>query len=147
VLRDRLCELGRRGQKTGSGYYDYDPQTRQRSIAPAVHALVVEFAAKSDRPQREITDQEILERCLYSSINEGAKILEEGIVQRASDIDVIWINGYGWPKRRGGPMYWADGVGLDTVLGAVRRYEALLGSEWRPAGLLCRLVDRGGHFT
>jgi len=147
VLRDRLCELGRRGQKTGGGYYNYDPQTRQRSVEPAVHALVVEFAAKSGRPQRAITDHEILERCLYSSINEGAKILEEGIAQRAGDIDVIWVNGYGWPKRRGGPMYWADSVGLDNVLAAVRRYEAMLGDEWRPAERLCRLVESGCSLT
>jgi len=147
LLRDRLCELGRRGQKTHAGYYSYDPKTRQRSADPMVEALVAEYAMRSGHSQRLITDQEILERCLFSSVNEGAKILEEGIAHRASDIDVIWVNGYGWPKRRGGPMYWADDFGLDKVLESVRRYEAMLGNEWHPAELLCRLAARGGYFT
>lgn len=147
VLRDRLCELGRRGQKSGAGYYTYDPTTRKRSEDPAIAELVREYAAISGRPQRQITDEEILERCLYSSVNEGAKILEEGIARRASDIDVIWVNGYGWPKSLGGPMHWADGVGLDKVLAAVRRYESMLGEEWRPANLLVRLVGKREYFT
>jgi 3-hydroxyacyl-CoA dehydrogenase len=147
ILRDRLCELGRRGQKTGAGYYNYDPVSRERSVDSSVGALVTELARKSGSSQRVVTDQEILERCLYSSVNEGAKILDEGIARRASDIDVVWVNGYGWPLDRGGPMYWADGVGLHNVLAAVRRYEQSIGPDWRPADLLCRLVDQGRRFT
>jgi 3-hydroxyacyl-CoA dehydrogenase len=147
VLRDRLCELGRRGQKTGAGYYSYDPQTRERSVDPAVRQLVVDYATKAGRPWRDVSDQEILERCLYAMVNEGAKILEEGIAQRASDIDVVWVNGYGWPVTRGGPMYWADSIGLRVVVEGVRRYERLVGAEWRPAALLCRLAEQGKGFT
>jgi 3-hydroxyacyl-CoA dehydrogenase len=147
VLRDRLCELGRRGQKTGAGYYNYDPETRKRSIDPAVQQLVVEFTAKAGRPVRSISDTEILERCLYSAVNEGARILEEGIAMRASDIDVIWVNGYGWPAHYGGPMYWADGIGLKSILSSIEAYEQRLGEQWRPASLLRRLAARSACFT
>jgi 3-hydroxyacyl-CoA dehydrogenase len=147
VLRDKLCELGRRGQKTGAGYYTYDPQTRERSVDPAVEQLVKQYAQKSGRAQRAIDDQEILERCLFSMVNEGAKILEEGIAQRASDIDVVWVNGYGWPVYRGGPMFWADSLGLSKVLESVRAFEARLGAQWKPAALLARLVADGKSFT
>jgi 3-hydroxyacyl-CoA dehydrogenase len=147
VLRDKLCELGRRGQKVGAGYYNYDPASRARSVDEGVRSLVEQYAAKSGLSQRRISDEEILERCLYSSINEGARIIEERIAQRASDIDVIWVNGYGWPKQKGGPMYWADCLGLGHVLDAVRRYESALGEAWAPADLLIQLVERGGRFT
>jgi 3-hydroxyacyl-CoA dehydrogenase len=147
VLRDKLCELGRRGQKTGAGYYNYDPQTRARSVDPTVEALVKEFAKKSGKPQRQISDQEILERCLYSMVNEGAKILEEGIAQRASDIDVVWVNGYGWPVYRGGPMFWADSIGLGKVLESISKFEQQLGAAWKPAGLLKKLAEQGKSFT
>jgi 3-hydroxyacyl-CoA dehydrogenase len=147
VLRDKLCELGRRGQKTGAGYYKYDPQTRERSVDPIVGELVTDFAKKSGKPQRKIGDQEILERCLYSSVNEGAKILEEGIAQRASDIDVVWINGYGWPVYRGGPMFWADSVGLGKVLQSIRGFEKQLGESWKPSNLLQQLAEQGKTFT
>jgi 3-hydroxyacyl-CoA dehydrogenase len=147
VLRDKLVELGRRGQKTGAGYYKYDPQTRERSIDPVVAELVTEFAKKSGKPQRKISDQEILERCLYSMVNEGAKILEEGIAQRASDIDVVWINGYGWPVYRGGPMFWADSVGLAKVYESVQAFEKQFGSKWKPSNLLKQLAEQGKTFT
>jgi 3-hydroxyacyl-CoA dehydrogenase len=147
ILRDKLCELGRRGQKTGAGYYNYDPQTRERSVDPTVQELVQGFAKKSGKPQRQITDQEILERCLYSMVNEGAKILEEGIAQRASDIDVVWVNGYGWPVYRGGPMFWADSIGLGKVLASIQQYEKQLGAAWKPAGLLQKLAEQGKSFT
>jgi 3-hydroxyacyl-CoA dehydrogenase len=146
LLRDRLCELGRRGQKSGAGYYRYDPETRERSIDPAVESLVREFAAKSGLPQRTIDDTEIRERCLYSIVNEGAKILAEGIALRASDLDVVWLNGYGWPRRTGGPMFWADGVGLPQLLERIRHYERLLGPAWTPAPLLEDRVARGRTF-
>jgi 3-hydroxyacyl-CoA dehydrogenase len=109
--------------------------------------LVVEYTSKSGSPWREVSDQEILERCLYAMVNEGATILEEGIAQRGSDIDVVWGIGYGWPVTRGGPMYWADDIGRDKVLDAVRRYEAMLGNEWHPAKMLCTLAAQVACFT
>ncbi|MEY4583029.1 MAG: hypothetical protein RL701_7732 [Pseudomonadota bacterium] len=147
VLRDKLCELGRRGQKTSAGYYNYDAKTRERSVDPGVRELVIEFAKKSGRVQRQISDQEILERCLYSMVNEGAKILQEGIAQRASDIDVVWVNGYAWPVYRGGPMFWADSIGLPKVLESLRGYEKALGAAWKPAELLQKLAESGKNFT
>jgi 3-hydroxyacyl-CoA dehydrogenase len=147
VLRDKLVEMGRRGQKTGAGYYTYDPQTRERSIDPVVQELVVEFAKKSGAEQRKIDDQEILERCLYAMVNEGAKILEEGIALRASDIDVVWVNGYGWPVYRGGPMFWADSIGLKKVVDGMVGYQKRLGDRWKPAELLSRLAEQGKTFT
>jgi 3-hydroxyacyl-CoA dehydrogenase len=147
VLRDKLCELGRRGQKTGAGYYNYDPQTRERSVDPKVQELVSEFAKKSGREQRKVSDQEILERCTYSMVNEGAKILEEGIALRASDIDVVWVNGYGWPVYRGGPMFWADSVGLRKVLETLSTFQQRYGDEWKPAELLRKLAEQGKSFT
>jgi 3-hydroxyacyl-CoA dehydrogenase len=147
VLRDKLCELGRRGQKTGAGYYKYDPQTRERSIDPVVEELVVEFAKKAGRERRAVSDQEILERCLYSMVNEGARILEEGIALRASDIDVVWVNGYGWPVYRGGPMFWADSVGLGKIVESLKGYQKRHGDAWQPAELLIKLAEQGKSFT
>jgi 3-hydroxyacyl-CoA dehydrogenase len=147
VLKDKLCELGRRGQKTGAGYYDYDPQTRARTVSPMVGELVTDFAKKTGKPQRKISDQEILERCLLSMVNEGAKILEESIAQRASDIDVVWVNGYGWPVYRGGPMFWADSLGLGKVLETIKGFEKQFGAEWKPAKLLVQLAEQGKTFT
>jgi 3-hydroxyacyl-CoA dehydrogenase len=147
VLKDKLCELGRRGQKTGTGYYNYDPQTRERSVDPLVQELVTEFATKAGRTPRKVSDQEILERCLYSMVNEGAKILEEGIALRASDIDVVWVNGYGWPVYRGGPMFWADSIGLGKVVESLLAYEKQYGAAWKPAPLLSKLAEQGKSFT
>jgi 3-hydroxyacyl-CoA dehydrogenase len=147
VLRDRLCELGRRGQKTGKGFYNYDEKTRERSVDPQVEAIVKEFAKKSGNEQRVISDQEILERCQYAMVNEGAKILEEGIALRASDIDVVWVNGYGWPVYRGGPMFWADSIGLNKVVESLQSYQARLGDSWKPAELLTKLAAQGKSFT
>ncbi|HEX4354260.1 MAG TPA: 3-hydroxyacyl-CoA dehydrogenase NAD-binding domain-containing protein [Polyangiales bacterium] len=147
VLRDKLCELGRRGQKTGKGFYNYDEKTRERSVDPQVEALVKEFAKKSGNEQRTISDQEILERCQYAMVNEGAKILEEGIALRASDIDVVWVNGYGWPVYRGGPMFWADSIGLNKIVESLQSYQARLGDSWKPAELLSKLAAQGKSFT
>jgi 3-hydroxyacyl-CoA dehydrogenase len=147
ILRDKLCELGRRGQKTNKGWYNYDPQTRERSVDESVGALVTEFAKKAGREPRKVSDQEILERCLYSMVNEGAKILEEGIALRASDIDVVWVNGYGWPVYRGGPMFWADSVGLGKVLESLQTYQKRYGDAWKPAELLKKLAEQGKTFT
>jgi 3-hydroxyacyl-CoA dehydrogenase len=146
-LRHHLCEIGRKGQKTGAGYYKYDPQTRKRSEDPEIEALVRAYAKKSGREQRAISDQEILERCLYAMVNEGAKILEEGIAARASDIDVVWVNGYGFPAYRGGLMYWAQSVGLSKIVESLKGYEQRLGPSWKPAALLERLAAEGKGFT
>jgi 3-hydroxyacyl-CoA dehydrogenase len=146
TLREILCEMDRRGQKTGAGYYDYDEQRNARPSA-AVEGIIRDFAARQGKTSRVVSDQEILERCIYPMINEGAKILEEGKAIRASDIDVIWVNGYGWPVYRGGPMFHADTVGLDKVLEAMRRYEQIHGADFKPARLLEDLVAQGRKFS
>lgn len=145
TLREILCEMDRRGQKTGAGYYDYDEKRNARP-SPVVEQVIRDFAAKQGRTSRVVSEQEILERCIYPMINEGAKILEEGKAIRASDIDVIWVNGYGWPVYRGGPMFYADTIGLDKVLETLRRYEESFGADFRPARLLEDLVAQGRKF-
>ncbi|KAA0179445.1 3-hydroxyacyl-CoA dehydrogenase [Cupriavidus gilardii] len=145
TLREILCEMDRRGQKTGAGYYDYDEKRNARP-SPAVEQVIRDFAAKQGRTSRVVSEQEILERCIYPMINEGAKILEEGKAIRASDIDVIWVNGYGWPVYRGGPMFYADTIGLDKVLETLRRYEESFGADFKPARLLEDLVAQGRKF-
>ncbi|HEV2567361.1 3-hydroxyacyl-CoA dehydrogenase NAD-binding domain-containing protein [Sphingomonas sp.] len=120
-VRDALCAKGRWGQKTGKGFYDYD-EKRRPSPSPEVQAIIDEFAAKEGTSKREISDQEIVERTLYTMVNEGALILEEGIAQRASDIDVVWIYGYGWPVYRGGPMLWADHEGADKIVAGLEKH-------------------------
>lgn len=144
TLRDRLCEMDRRGQKTGKGYYDYD-ENRKPSPSPVVEQLVKEFAASKGLPQRSFTDDEIRERLLFPMINEGAKILEERKAQRPSDIDVVWVYGYGWPATRGGPMYYADSIGLDKVLAGLEKAHAE-GAGPEPAALLKQLVAEGKRF-
>ena len=146
TIRDRLCELDRRGQKTGAGYYDYDAN-RNGSPSPVTEELVREFAARSGKEPRQFTDAEMVERMIYPMINEGAKILEEGKAIRASDIDVIWINGYNWPAYRGGPMFYADQIGLDKIVGRLRELEATAGPQWTPAPLLERLAADGKSFA
>lgn len=121
TLRDALCAVGRWGQKTKKGFYDYD-DNRQRTPSDEVKAIIADFAKKAGKPQREIGKDEIRERLLYPMISEGALILEEGISQRASDIDTVWLNGYGWPAWTGGPMFWADHIGLDTVVAGLKKH-------------------------
>ena len=121
TIREALCAAGRFGQKAGKGWYDYD-EARNRSPSDETRAIVADFAARAGQAQRSITKAEIRERLLYPMVNEGAKILAEGKAQRASDIDVVWINGYGWPLYTGGPMFWADTLGLDTVVAGLDRY-------------------------
>jgi len=140
TVRDVLCERGRRGQKTGKGFYDYD-ENRRPSPSPETEEIIASFVAKSGRAQRKVDDQEILERLLYPMVNEGAKILEEKMAQRASDIDIVWLNGYGWPSYTGGPMFWADLVGLDKIAPRLEAY----GVE--PAALLKRKAAAGERFT
>ncbi|WP_435418502.1 3-hydroxyacyl-CoA dehydrogenase NAD-binding domain-containing protein [Parerythrobacter aurantius] len=121
TLREALCAAGRFGQKNGKGFYDYD-EARNRTPSDEVRALIADFAAKEGHSQREISKDEIRERLLYPMVNEGAMILEEGMAQRASDIDVVWINGYGWPLWTGGPMFWASTIGLDTVVAGLEKH-------------------------
>ncbi|HEY1929313.1 MAG TPA: 3-hydroxyacyl-CoA dehydrogenase NAD-binding domain-containing protein [Caulobacteraceae bacterium] len=147
TIRDVLCEMDRRGQKTNAGYYDYD-ENRVARPSPVTEKVIKEFVAKSGVNAREITDEEILERCLYPMVNEGAKILEEGKAIRASDIDVVWQNGYGWPVYRGGPMWWGEHVaGLPKVLERMKEWEGRMGDTYKPAATLERLVSEGKGFA
>ena len=147
TIRDVLCEMDRRGQKTGAGYYDYDPETRAAKPSPVTETIIQDFVAKSGVNPRQITDEEILERCLYPMVNEGAKILEEGKAIRASDIDVIWQNGYGWPVYRGGPMFWGDQIGAAKIAAKMAEYEGQMGEAYKPAKLLEEKAAEGKAFT
>ena len=146
TIRDRLCEMDRRGQKTGAGYYDYD-ENRKATPSPVVEKLIQDYAAEKGVNQRTISDDEILERCLYPMINEGFKILEEGKAIRASDIDIVWINGYGWPAYRGGPMFYGQLIGLDKVLGRMKEFETQHGADFAPAALLEKTVAEGKKLS
>ena len=145
TLREILCEMDRRGQKTGAGFYDYDDK-RNASPSPVVEKIIRDFAASKGIAAREVSEQEILERCIYPMINEGAKLLEEGIAIRASDIDVVWVNGYGWPVYRGGPMFYGDTIGLSHVLAKMEEFQARFGDDFKPARLLVDLVAQGKSF-
>ena len=143
---DRLCELGRYGQKTGAGWYKYDDQ-RRATPDPAVAQLVRNWVEEAGVAQRQIAAEEITDRCLYALVNEGGRILEEGYALRASDIDIIYLNGYGFPAYRGGPMWYADTVGLKQVYERVSEFQRQHGEIWRPAPLLKRLADEGKTFA
>ena len=146
-LLDELCEQGRLGQKTGAGFYRYDEQ-RTPKPDPDVEALIERHSRKVGITRRAIPDQEILERCLYAMINEGARILEEGIAARPLDIDAVWLFGYGFPRHRGGPMFYADTVGLPNVVMAMQKYaRGPHADAWTPAPLLKRLADEGKTFN
>ena len=140
TLRDSLCAVGRWGQKTKKGFYDYD-DNRQRAPSEEVKTIIAEWAAREGKPQRTIGKDEIRERLLYPMVSEGALILEEGISQRASDIDTVWLNGYGWPAWTGGPMFWADHIGLDTVAAGLEKYGLPV------APLLARKAAAGETFN
>jgi 3-hydroxyacyl-CoA dehydrogenase len=145
-VKDRLCELGRRGQKTAAGYYDYD-EKRMPTPAAVTAELFAEVARAQGITQVDISDEEILDRCLLPMVNEGAKILEEGIAVRASDIDVTYVYGYGWPVYRGGPMHYANIMGLDKVLAKIRHYHKSTGDDfWAPSPLLVSLAEQGKRF-
>ena len=147
TIRDRLCEMDRRGQKTGAGFYNYDPETRAKSPDKDVEDLILEFSEKQGIVRREFSDEEILQRCTYSMINEGAKILDEGMSQRPSDIDVVWVNGYGWPTYRGGPMHYADTIGLENILATLMQFQEQDQDDfWQPSPLIERLVADGTGF-
>jgi len=145
TIREVLCEQNRRGQKTGAGFYDYDEQ-RNAKPSPITEQIIKDFAAKSGLAQRAISEQEILERCLYAQINEGAKILEEKIAIRPSDIDIVWINGYGWPVYRGGPMFYADTIGLAHVVAKLEDYGSKMGKDFTISPLLKQLAADGKRF-
>lgn len=146
TVREILCEQDRRGQKTGAGFYDYD-QNRRGAPSEHVERLIAEFAAKAGYEQRAIDDQEIRERLLYPMVNEGAKILDEGIAQRASDIDVVWVYGYGWPTYRGGPMFWADQIGAKTVLDGLEKHADRLADGFEISPFLRRKAEENGRFN
>jgi len=142
TIRDVLCEMDRRGQKTGAGYYDYD-ENRNAKPSPVTEKIIHDFIVKSGRNPRKISDEEILERCVYPMINEGMKILEEGKAIRPSDIDVVWVNGYGWPVYRGGPMHYGDQIGADKVLAKMKEFQGTMGDEFKPSAALEALVADG----
>ena len=145
-IRDALAAEGRWGQKKSAGFYDYDDK-RRPSPSARVQEIIDDFRAKSGTQKRDISDQEIVERTLYTMVNEGAKILEEGMAQRASDIDVVWIYGYGWPIYRGGPMHWADGEGLDKIVAGLRNQEQRMGEDFSFSQLLLDKAAGGDKFT
>jgi len=146
-VRDALCAIERWGQKKGAGFYDYD-ETRRPSPSPVVQEIIEDFAKKQGIERREISDREIIERTIYPMVNEGAKILEEGMAQRASDIDVVWVYGYGWPVYRGGPMYWADNIeGLQKIVEGLERQSGRLGEDFEIAKLLSDNAEKGEKFT
>ena len=148
TVRELLCESGRRGQKNGRGYYTYDPNTRAATPDPEVEEMILAFGERQGIARREVSDQEILERCLYPMVNEGAKILAEGIAIRGSDVDVVWINGYGWPMYTGGPMFWADNIGLPEVSERIRHYSSTLGGDhWEISPLIETLASDGGTLS
>lgn len=149
-VADALCEAGRFGQKTGSGWYRYIPGNRVAQTDPVVEEVIVAFRAAHGVTPRQISDEEIIERCVYALVNEGARIVEEGIAQRASDVDIVYLNGYGFPLHRGGPMLYADQVGLVNVERALKRFAAEPGADvafWTPAALLSRLAAANETFN
>jgi 3-hydroxyacyl-CoA dehydrogenase len=145
-IEDRFCELGRFGQKTGAGWYKYD-ENRKPSPDPQVTALIRQWTSEAGIPQRQISAEEIVDRCIYTLVNEGARLLEEGIALRAVDVDIIYLNGYGFPAYRGGPMWYADTVGLEKVYERIREFQQRLGSWWEPAPLLQGLAQQGKTFA
>lgn len=146
TILDKICEMGRFGQKTGSGFYKYD-EKRNATPDPMIEELIVNHSKAAGIARRAITDQEIVERAIYSMINEGAKILEEGIAARPLDIDVVWLYGYGFPIYLGGPMFYADTVGVKKVYEAILKYRDLVGAEyWTPSPLLEKLAKSGKGF-
>jgi 3-hydroxyacyl-CoA dehydrogenase len=145
-IRDALCAIDRWGQKKGAGFYDYD-EKRRASPSPVVQQIIEDFAAKQGVTRRDITDEEIVQRTLYTMVNEGAKILEEGMAQRASDIDVVWVYGYGWPVYRGGPMFWADTEGLQKIVDGLKEQKSRMGGDFNFSRLLLDKAEKGEKFT
>jgi 3-hydroxyacyl-CoA dehydrogenase len=146
TVPDRLYEMGRYGQKTGAGWYRYESGSRTRIPDPLVDEVAAEEAAKRGVTRRSIPDEDIIARIMTALANEGARVLEERFAIRASDIDVVYVNGFGYPRHRGGPMFYADTVGLPTVLARVNEYRRQFGDHWRPSPLLEKLASEGGSF-
>ncbi|MBU0992813.1 MAG: enoyl-CoA hydratase/isomerase family protein [Proteobacteria bacterium] len=146
TIRELLCEQGRFGLKSGSGYYQYENGSRTPIHDPSIDEMIISFSQRNTIKRRNIADQEILERLIYPVVNEGAKIIEEGIAVRASDLDVIWVNGYGWPVYLGGPMFWADTVGLSNILNSLEKFQKIHGDFFKPATLIEKLVSEGKGF-
>src|SRR5450432_1833751 len=146
IAEDRLCEMGRYGQKSGAGWYKYD-ENRNPSLDPQVEQWVKQWSAEKNIPQRQIAADEIVDRCIYALVNEGARILEEGFAQRPVDIDIIYLTGYGFPAHRGGPMFYADTVGLKKVYERIQEFHHQHGELWEPAPLLKRLAESGQKFA
>jgi len=149
VLADRICEMGRYGQKTGAGFYRYEPGNRNALHDPEVDKVVDEVRAELGITPRKISNQEIVERCVYALVNEGAQILDEGIAQRASDIDMVYLTGYGFPVFRGGPMHYAEEVGLPNVVRAMQAFTEDRHTQpgfWEPAALLAKRAEEGKGF-
>jgi 3-hydroxyacyl-CoA dehydrogenase len=149
-IADKLCEMGRFGQKTGMGWYRYPPGRRDALPDPAVDTMIADYRRERGITPRKIADDEIVERCIYALVNEGARIVEEGIALRASDIDIVYLAGYGFPVYRGGPMLYADMVGLYNVVRSIERFAAQPGGDaafWQPAALLARLAAEGKTFN
>ena len=149
-VADRLCEAGRFGQKTGAGWYRYEPGGREAISDPAVEAMIAAYRAERGVAARAIDAAEIVERCIYALVNEGARIVEEGIAARASDVDTVYLAGYGFPRHRGGPLMYADLVGLPRVMERMHAFAANPHGDprfWEPAPLLGRLAAEGRGFN
>jgi 3-hydroxyacyl-CoA dehydrogenase len=147
-IGDQVAELGRFGQKTGKGWYLYEPGNRKPIPDPAIDKLIAQYRKDNGIKTRHIADDEIIERLIYALVNEGAKILEEGIALRASDIDMVYLAGYGFPPYRGGPMFYADTVGLQKVLSSIETFgKGYQGAVWKPAPLLVKLAKEGRRFN
>jgi 3-hydroxyacyl-CoA dehydrogenase len=147
AVPDRLYEMGRYGQKTGAGWYKYETGSRTRIHDPLVDQIAADEAAKRGVARRAVSSDEIIARTMTALANEGARILEEGFATRASDIDAVYCYGFGYPRHVGGPMFYADTVGLPTVLNRVKQYRAQFGDYWQPAPLLEKLAAEGGRFN
>jgi 3-hydroxyacyl-CoA dehydrogenase len=149
IVADKLCEAGRYGQKTGAGWYRYEAGKRDPIPDPMTEQLITAYRAAHGFTPRKVSDAEVVERCIYALVNEGARILQEGIAARASDIDLVYLNGYGFPRHRGGPMLYADTVGLPNVVRALKRFATEPGAapSWQPAPLLLQLAEQGKTFN
>jgi 3-hydroxyacyl-CoA dehydrogenase len=147
-IADKICEMGRFGQKTGAGWYRYEPGRRDAIPDPVVEQVIADVRKAQGITPRKVSDEEIVERCVYALANEGARIVEEGIAARASDVDMVYLTGYGFPVHRGGPMLYADQVGLANVKRAMERFEKQTGDAfWKPADLLVKLAADGKNFN
>jgi 3-hydroxyacyl-CoA dehydrogenase len=146
-IANLLYEKGRYGQKTSAGWYQYEPGNRKPIVDDFVTSTILEESKRLGVQRKNISDEEIVKRCLYPLVNEGARILEEGMAIRSSDIDIIWIYGYGFPAFRGGPMFWADSVGLKNILSDLKALQKTYGDVWEPAPLLETLVENEHTFA